>query len=281
MRPARLLPWILLATALAQAAPAAGGGLEVGPPEPAPDGRPVLARVVTYNLHHGTDRNNQPSFSRIEAFLRGLQPDLIGLQEVDRNWSARSEFQDQATRLAEALGFYFKFHPTLTRNAEAGYGLAVLSRYPITKDLSGLYSLAKEPRGYLAVETSIAGGPVSFIVTHLGLDRAEREVQLSELSRASRDLAGPLILAGDFNTTPDDAALSGLASELRDALAAAGRDGQGTLLTAAGTAEKRIDFIFVTPEFRIENCVIPSVDYSDHRPIVAHLSFYLLPPEQR
>jgi len=261
-------------------APAASSGLEVGPPEPAPDGRPVLVRVVTYNLHHGTDRDNQPSFARIEAFLRGIQPDLIGLQEVDRNWSSRSDFQDQATRLAEALGFHFKFYPTLTRDAESGYGLAVLSRFPITKSLSGLYSLAKEPRGYLGVETSIAGGPVSFVVTHLGLDRAEREVQLNELSRAGRSLAGPLILAGDFNATPDDTSLSGLAGELRDALAAAGRGSEGTLITAPGTAGKRIDFIFVTPEFRIEHCAVPAVDYSDHRPIVAHLSFYLLPPEQ-
>jgi len=253
-------------------------GVDVGPLEPAPAGQPILLRVMTYNLHHGTSPDGQPTLPEIARFLRDNRLDFVGLQEVDRNWSARSEFRDQAAELAAATGLYLSFFPTLARGTEASYGLAILSRFPAARQVSGLYREAREPRGYLAIETSIAGSPVSFLVTHLGLDVTERVKQANELTTATGSLPGPLILAGDLNGHPGDPAVALLSSILRDALATVGRGAEGTLVTADGAPGARIDFLFATPEFRVEDCLVPEMDYSDHRPVVAFLSLYLEAP---
>ena len=259
---------------LAVSAASLAAEVAIGQPEPAPAGRPILLRIMTYNLHHGMGPDGQARFLEMARFLNDNCLDLIGLEEVDRNWSARSGFEDQALALAAETGLYLAFLPTLTRGPESSYGLAALSRYPVARQVSGLYSEGKEPRGYLGIEATIAGRPVSFVVTHLGLDAEERAVQLNQLTAALAGLPGPLVLVGDFNTNPDDPAVAMLAANLHDALAAVGRGTEGTLVTG-GTAADRIDFLFVTPEFRVEDCLVPQVDYSDHRPILAYLSFYV------
>lgn len=251
--------------------------VELGPVEPAPAGHPVLLRVMTYNLHHGVDRNGAPTLREIAHLIADYRPDVVGLQEVDRRWSARSEFRDQAADLAAATGMQVTFYPTLTREEnEAGYGLAVLTRHAPARQISGLYKQAKEPRGYLGVEFTAAGWPVTFVVTHLGLDAAERQAQIAELGAVLDTLAGPLILAGDFNCRPEEPAAKALAGVLQDALALSGRGETGTLLAGDGRPGSRIDFLFASPEFRVEDSLVPPVDYSDHRPIAAWLSFYLV-----
>lgn len=231
---------------------------------------------MTYNLHHGVDRGGARTLAEMARLIADYRPDLVGLQEVDRRFSARSDFQDQAAELASSTGMHVSFYPTLAReDGQAGYGLAVLTRLPPSRQEAGLYRQAREPRGYLGVEVAMAGRPVSFLVTHLGLDAAERQAQVGELGAVLDRLAGPLILAGDFNCRPEEPAAAALAGVLQDALAVSGRGAEGTLLTGDGRAGARIDFLFASPEFRVEDSLVPPVDYSDHRPIVAWLSFYL------
>ncbi|MGE5530042.1 MAG: endonuclease/exonuclease/phosphatase family protein [Patescibacteria group bacterium] len=271
---------LLLACGAPAAATGAGAGagpgvaVEIGAPEPAPAGRPILLRVATFNLHHGVDPHGRPSLDTIGRFLADNRVDLAALQEVDRNWSLRSGLRDQAAVLAEMTGLHLAFLPTLSRGAQ-GYGLAVLSRFPILREFSGLYRASgSEPRGYLGAEIDTPGGKISFVATHLGLSAAERDGQTRELAAVLAALPGPLVMAGDLNLVPD-AVAAGISSLFRDALAAAGRGHEGTLLTAPGLAAKRVDYLFVTPEFRIESCVVPEVDLSDHRPILASLSLYV------
>ncbi|MGE5549327.1 MAG: endonuclease/exonuclease/phosphatase family protein [Bacteroidota bacterium] len=271
----RVCAWLLLCLGLASCTGWAQAVLELGATEPACLGRPVLLRVMTYNVHHGAGPAGEPRLDEMARFLNDNRLDLIGLQEIDRNWSDRSGFRDQAAELSRTTGMYATFFPTLTQGQDSGYGLAILSRFPSVRQVSGLYSQAREPRGYLAVEVQVAGRQVSFVVTHLGLDAAERARQIEELAAAIETLPGPLVLAGDFNCRPEDPATQVLTSSLKDALSAVGRSAEGTLLTADGTPGARIDFLFATPEWRIEDSLVPGVQYSDHRPVVAYLSFYV------
>jgi len=63
---------------------------------------PGTIRVVTYNVHSciGTDR--RVDVERIVEVLRALDPDVIGLQEVDVR-RERTGFVDQLTAIATAL----------------------------------------------------------------------------------------------------------------------------------------------------------------------------------
>ncbi|MDD3853152.1 MAG: endonuclease/exonuclease/phosphatase family protein [Syntrophomonadaceae bacterium] len=42
-------------------------------------------RLITYNIHHGTNADETPSLHNITDLLSDLDPDIIALQEVDKN----------------------------------------------------------------------------------------------------------------------------------------------------------------------------------------------------
>jgi len=56
--------------------------------------RPDLT-VATYNIHAGAGEDNVFDLDRTAAALRAMRADVIGLQEVDVHWGARSDFVDE------------------------------------------------------------------------------------------------------------------------------------------------------------------------------------------
>ena len=71
---------------------------------PATAKRPRASKlaVATYNIHHGEGVDGRLDLRRVADELRATKADVIGLQEVDRHFDARSEFVDQAQRLSAA-----------------------------------------------------------------------------------------------------------------------------------------------------------------------------------
>ncbi len=59
--------------------------------------------VATYNIHHAEGVDGRLDLPRIANELKKTKADVIGLQEVDRHFGVRSEFVDQAQRLAKRL----------------------------------------------------------------------------------------------------------------------------------------------------------------------------------
>lgn len=55
--------------------------------------------------------DNVFDLDRQEAALRALHADVIGLQEVDVHWDARSQNRDLAEELADRLGMHVSFAP--------------------------------------------------------------------------------------------------------------------------------------------------------------------------
>ena len=69
-------------------------------------------RFVLYNIRYATGpkmrnsvRSSRKNLVRIATFLRELEPDLVGLIEVDQG-SYRTGGKNQVEQLAEALGHY-------------------------------------------------------------------------------------------------------------------------------------------------------------------------------
>jgi endonuclease/exonuclease/phosphatase family metal-dependent hydrolase len=104
----------------------------------APFDHPRPLRVASYNVHHGAAADCVVDLERIAQVLESLDLAVIGIQEIDRHWSERSNFVDQPGWLAERLGMYHVFAANLDRPPlEPGqpnrqYGTTVLSRFPIT-----------------------------------------------------------------------------------------------------------------------------------------------------
>jgi len=103
-------------------------------------------------------------------------------------------------RLAEATGMTVVSGPTM-RRATASYGNLLLSRHPVVAvrrhDMS---THEREPRGALDVDLEVNGRCERVLVCHLGLNAAERTLQVHQLVELLRTPPGaPAILLGDLN----------------------------------------------------------------------------------
>ncbi|MCU6499056.1 endonuclease/exonuclease/phosphatase family protein [Rugamonas sp. A1-17] len=116
---------------------------------------------------------------------------------------------------------------------------------------------------------------------HEGVVARRESAQL--LLQRGRALAGtlPLIVMGDFNSTPDSEAYATIGAALRDARAISQTAPYGPVATfndfdVTKPARERIDYIFLSPQWQVLRYAVltDSVDArypSDHFPVVARL----------
>jgi endonuclease/exonuclease/phosphatase family metal-dependent hydrolase len=233
-------------------------------------------RLLTYNVHSCIGLDGRLSRARIVRIIRGFDPDIVALQEVDIA-RKRSGGEDQARLMADDLQMNVEFCTTVSNGRER-YGHALMSRLPIESLSCGrLTAVGKrrgEPRGALLARVMMDSAQVYVLNTHLGLTRLERERQVEELlgpSWAGQVPAGmPLVICGDFNMLPRSRAYARMTTEMRDAGA---QDGYPTFVSAYPFT--RIDYIFVNDRVKIESVRAPRNSLtsvaSDHLPLIAEL----------
>ncbi|MHC3460674.1 endonuclease/exonuclease/phosphatase family protein [Streptomyces flavovirens] len=251
-------------------------------------GHVVALRVATYNIHAGAGTDGVFDLERQAAALRALDADVIGLQEVDAHWGARSEWRDLASELAERLHMHVSFAPIYSLDPVAvgeprrEFGVAVLSRYRIldaeNHEITRLSTQDPDPvpapaPGFGEVLIRVRGLPVHVYVTHLDYrpDPSVRTAQVAETRRIMARDRGHRILLGDFNATPDAPELAPLWKELTDA-------DPGAPTFPAEDPVNRIDFVAVSKagragagQVRVREAAVAGTLASDHRPLVADL----------
>lgn len=141
----------------------------------------------------------------IASVLRGLDADIVGLQEVLS--SEQVPQPGQLERLADATGRVAVAGATLVEE-DTRYGNGLLLRHPpLEVRRHDLSVPGAEPRGALEVVldgrrlTPAWPGPVRVVTTHLGLRRRERGRQIARLVElVSESNPAPLLaLMGDTN----------------------------------------------------------------------------------
>jgi endonuclease/exonuclease/phosphatase family metal-dependent hydrolase len=221
---------------------------------------------------------------RIARVIAEQSPDLVALQELDHG-RLRSRGENQASAIAQILGYHVTFLATVTRGAER-YGHAVLSRWPIrTVKVAELptrsFSIWPEPRGALWSRVFLGNIPINVVTTHLGLSSSERLAQMQTL--LGPDWLGPvldtqaIVLCGDFNLPPGTAPYRLAADRLHD-VASDGSEALHTFISSRPFA--RIDHIFVSSHFTTESVSVIR-NYltrvsSDHLPLLADLHVHSL-----
>ena len=152
-------------------------------------------RIVSFNVHYFTTRDETPSFPSILDDILQLDPDIVCLQEVS--------FIPQVSQLKEAFPFYVS--NILCNYRGYPFGNMLLSKTKMTNEKSGkLYKGAtKIPRGYILCEV----GGINIATVHLDVfdenipSRKQkvlvRHIQVQELLAM---LPPKCILCGDFNT---------------------------------------------------------------------------------
>lgn len=235
---------------------------------------PRRLKILSYNVHSciGTDRKLDPA--RIAEVIAALEPDIIGLQELDVGRS-RTGGTDQAHTIASLLRMEYHFHAALTL-AEERYGDAILTTLPAKMIKGDVLPSFGEQRGAVAVEVSLDGRSIQVVNTHLGLRSKDRRTQMTAL--LGDDWLGspgwsekPRILIGDFNSTPATRTYRNAAKALRDAHAASHPRPRATFPSRFPLL--RLDHIFisedVTPvEARVVSTPLTRLA-SDHLPLLA------------
>jgi endonuclease/exonuclease/phosphatase family metal-dependent hydrolase len=260
------------------------GATTVAAPAAVASGAPAQAaerelRVASFNIHHGVGLDGVLDLARIAAVVERTGADVIGLQEVDRHWSARSNFVDQATWLAERLDMHLAFGANLDLDPPASgaprrqFGTAILSADKIRATANTLLPrpLGGEQRGLLEVQIKVRGIPVRVFNTHLQHDsQVERLAQVARIRQVLATANESVVLLGDLNATPDTPEIAGLTDVLVDAWVTAGV-GDGFTFDAA-TPHARIDYVMSSGNVVARTAAVLTTDAADHLPVVADLA---------
>lgn len=232
-------------------------------------------RVLTYNLHHGEGTDGRLDLDRISRIIRGANPDLVALQEVDR-LAARTDKVDQAAEYARQTGLHGWFGAAMPFQG-GEYGQALLSRWPLTEPrvirLPG--QARREPRIAVTAIIEVPGfGRLRWSGCHLdatGTD-SDRGEQVGALLEAFAGDPLPMLLAGDFNARPESREIQRLLEGSTGWVDTAGASAAPTI--PAEAPKSRIDYVFARPAAgwtTVSSTVLDEPVASDHRPLLAVL----------
>lgn len=242
-----------------------------------PRSRPLRLRLLSYNIHHGEGVDGVLDVQRIAKVIRQANPDLVALQEVDRE-VLRTQQQDQPAILASETSMVMAFGGNLKLQG-GDYGNAVLSRFPLSAHENlHLPSLNQgEQRGLLVSQIQLPDDrpPLWFLVTHLdhrrdGAERLASADRILEFIKPKGNDA--VVLAGDLNERRGSPAISRLLEVFT-----LGHDDELATIPVQ-QPQSQIDFVMTRPSSRwrpIETQVLEESTASDHRPILS--VFELLP----
>jgi endonuclease/exonuclease/phosphatase family metal-dependent hydrolase len=228
-------------------------------------------RCLTLNLW-GAEAPLEARMRLVEDGLRSLAPDVIALQEVR---SIPGRLPNQAETLARALGYDMTFGSAARPGAHEDWGLALLSKRAIVDRAAMDLPEAEESERRILLSAQVESdlGPVWVHTTHLNYrlqDGEQREEQVMAIDVALGGHGGdrPQILMGDFNARPESdeirwlrglTTLNGRRTCFQDSWDRVNTGQPGWTWASANrqTAplhflelDRRIDYIFVTPERR-------------------------------
>ena len=208
---------------------------------------------------------NQSVLPEITRFIKDVDPDIVGLIEVDTG-SIRSRMVNQAEKLAEELGMNTSF--------EVKYGQKSINQVlPIVRKQGNAFMAAQRVHGErfhyfdtgikrLIIELEM--DDFAIFLVHLSLKYRHRHLQLRHLYDLIAATEKPVIVAGDFNTFWGE-------NEIYLFMRAAG-------LTSANieslptypsrSPRKELDFVLYQDGIRITDFAVPDIKLSDHLPLV-------------
>jgi len=187
-------------------------------------------RLATFNILHGrSPSDGRVDLNRFATAIRTLDADVLALQEVDRD-QPRSHGADLTAVAAEAMGAAgHRFAAALAgapgtwqaatgeeQPGTAGYGIALLSRFPVTdwqalrlpalrvpvpkwRGRRRLRLVRDEARVALRATVQTPVGTLVVVATHLSFLAGWNIVQLHRLWRTLGARPGPAVLMGDLN----------------------------------------------------------------------------------
>ncbi|WP_409300970.1 endonuclease/exonuclease/phosphatase family protein [Peribacillus sp. SCS-155] len=239
----------------------------------------MIVKVLTFNIHHGRGTDRQLNLDRIGAIIQTTGADIIGLNEVDRHFSERSQFKDQAKELAHYLNMQYAFGPAVTIETtgftpKREFGNAILTKFPIQSMSNHSFDFLPkrtEKRALLEITNNIGNEMITTYVAHLSLNPFLHSKQIAFILEKIQLNKGSSIIVGDWNMTPSSPRWKHITHLLKDAWAEKGNRDQRGFTFPSRRPFRRLDYIFYSSELQLLNCEVVDIDRkaSDHLPIIA------------
>lgn len=251
-------------------------------------------RIATFNLQYGQvwdprDPDRAPhEIDRAIAEIERLDADVVFLQEMERVVPEKGQIRPPPnfTALKSALPQYhavFDYPPADHRELPFGYGLAILSKTPLTDvhpislpapDLTFEFmgeTTGPTDRLLLAAKTSLGGRSLQlynahlqafFIINYSSDDfRCQRDV----VEKLLRETELPAVLGGDMNSAPGESIVEQFASA-----------GFQTTQRTKVTWKRRpyvLDHLFYNAPLEVLEYKVVRTDAADHDILLATMQF--------
>ena len=208
---------------------------------------------------------NQNVLPEITSFIKSVDPDIVGLIEVDTG-SIRSRMVNQAEKIASDLG--------MNSSYETKYGEKSINKLlPIVRKQGNAFLAASRVHGekFHYFDTGIKRLIIeiemehyAIFLVHLSLKYRHRHLQLRTLYDLIAVTEKPVIVTGDFNTFWGE-------NEIYLFMKAAGLKSANvdSLPTyPSRSARKELDFILYQDGITVNHFEVPQVRHSDHLPLI-------------
>jgi len=237
-------------------------------------------RFLLYNIRYGAGigkkfhtpvpfigylKKTDNNLKQIVRFVKSINPDIIGLIEVDSG-SFRADKNNQAEKIAKELKHYHIYQSKYSTNS-------IVQKVPVLNKQGNAFLTNQEIKAQkfhyfndgikrLVIELEL--NEITIFLVHLSIKFRHRQYQLQELYNIVKDIRKPIIVAGDFNAFWGD-------KELQLFLAACGLKSvnhNGYPSHPSRAPKRQLDYILHCPQINITNFYVPQVQYSDHMPLV-------------
>ncbi|MEI6056983.1 MAG: endonuclease/exonuclease/phosphatase family protein [Lentisphaerota bacterium] len=220
-------------------------------------------KVMTFNIHHAEGMDKVVDLARIAEIINKTAPDIAAIQEVD-NKTERTSKIDQAAELGNLTKMQVSFGKAI--NFQGGEYGQILLHKPKLKSFETLQLPNQDKNEQrIALVASLDNykeiPPFTFIGTHLENTSLTASLPQAQALVEKFGKTSPIIIAGDFNSNPNDQTIKFVSNTWADATSSI----KNTFET-----EGKIDYIFYgcPDQWKVIECkLIDSGIASDHKAI--------------
>ncbi len=208
---------------------------------------------------------NRSVLPDITAFIKSVDPDIVGLIEVDTG-SIRSRRVNQAEKIAADLG--------MNTSYETKYGEKSINQIlPIVRKQGNAFMSASRVHdkkfhyfdtGIKRLIIEMEMKDYAVFLVHLSLKYRHRHLQMRRLYDLIQETEKPVVVAGDFNTFWGENEIylfmkaAGLTSANRESLPT----------YPSRSPRKELDFVLYQDGIDVTGFEVPNIRLSDHLPII-------------
>ncbi len=230
-------------------------------------------KIMSFNTQHCKNYITQEIDFKVmaDAILK-CDADIVGLNEMRSLGLDPKEYGKQVEELSRLTGIKNCFFAKAIEFSKGPYGNAMLSKLKI-ESAESVPIPDPDPKGYdgyyetrCVLKARLSGG-ITVLVTHFGLNPDEHKNAVDTVMSLLPDKKG--ILMGDFNVLPDNEVLAPIRARMKDTADIFETE---KFSFPSDNPNRKIDYIFVTPDIEVVSADIPVIVASDHRPHTAEIN---------